>query len=223
MVIVVARSTQHFKRQVSYNRRCSVVRHNMSEFINLERDSSSACGRGCVKSPDLLSLIAAQSSPPRDRILTFPRLMPGMPSWARQCWQARSPQDKAMATPSFQGKSGCGKLQGQEPAVREPFPACSLVRGSAVAPAVPAQGKMRGEVIGGHRLLGLGGWEGRSSVPLPSGCLQSSSMAAEAVALYLCQHSCLRPAQTSPPRWELHTQSAAVFGKDDFHSCTTIR
>lgn len=66
--------------------------------------------------------------------------------------------------PIFQGKCGCGKqlsfsetFTQEEPAVREPFPGCSLVRGFAAAPTVSALGKTYGKVIGSHRLLGLWG------------------------------------------------------------------
>lgn len=88
-----------------------------------------------------------------------------------------------MTTSLLQGKSDCGKqfsFSGtftQEPAVREPFPGCCLVRGSTMAPAAVAQGKMRGEAFGSDHLLGLGGQEGKSSVLLSSGCLESSSVA----------------------------------------------
>lgn len=95
--------------------------------------------------------------------MTFPCLVPRMPSWAQQCRRALYPKDKVMTTPSFQGKWGCGKQLGfsgtftEDPAAREPLPDRSLVRSSAAAPAVPTQGKTCGEVIGSHRLSGRGG------------------------------------------------------------------
>lgn len=156
------------------------------------------------------------------------------PPYARDAWLGTAPshQDMAMTTPSFREKCGCGKQLSfsgtftQDPAVRDPFPGCSLVRGCAAAPAVSAWGKTCGEVIGSHHLLGLGGAGGEIF------CAASLWVSAELVHGVLRQLLCTFASTVASGQRRLslrnsvgiaHTQSMAGFGKNDFHSCIIIR
>lgn len=154
-------------------------------------------------------------------------------AWDAWLGTAPYPQDKTMTTPSFQGKCGCGKelsFSGtftQEPAVREPFPCCSLVRGSAVAPAVsPCTGKSTWR---GDRKPSSAGTRGAGGEII---CAASLWVSAELVRGVLRQLLCTFASTVASGQRRLslcnsvgiaHTQSMAGFGKNDFCSCIIIR